>query len=167
LLALREYGWQERYVSASPGLNSRLDALQAAILGVKLPRLDADNDRRRAIAARYSAGLAGLGLGLPTSAGVEHVFHQYVIRTPGRDDLAAFLASRNILTGIHYPVPVHLQPAYSERHLAFGDLPQTETLCREILSLPMFPQLADDDVDRVIAAIAEWVRSRPDLKGAT
>jgi dTDP-4-amino-4,6-dideoxygalactose transaminase len=167
LLALREYGWQQRYVSASPGLNSRLDALQAAILGVKLLRLDADNDRRRAIAARYSAGLARLGLGLPTSAGVHHVFHQYVIRTRDRDELAAFLTSRNILTGIHYPVPVHLQSAYSERNLTFGDLPQTETLCREILSLPMFPQLADGDVDRVIAAIAEWNRSRPDLKGAT
>jgi dTDP-4-amino-4,6-dideoxygalactose transaminase len=167
LLALREYGWQQRYVSASPGLNSRLDALQAAILGVKLLRLDADNDRRRAIAARYSAGLARLGLGLPTSAGVHHVFHQYVIRTRDRDELAAFLTSRNILTGIHYPVPVHLQSAYSERNLTFGDLPQTETLCREILSLPMFPQLADGDVDRVIAAIAEWNRSQPDLKGAT
>jgi dTDP-4-amino-4,6-dideoxygalactose transaminase len=167
LLALREYGWQQRYVSASPGLNSRLDALQAAILGVKLLRLDADNHRRRAIAARYSAGLAGLGLGLPTSAGIQHVFHQYVIRTPGRDELSTFLASRSILTGIHYPVPVHLQPAYSERNLTFGELPQTDALCREILSLPMFPQLADDDIDRVIAAIAEWVRSRPDLKGAT
>jgi dTDP-4-amino-4,6-dideoxygalactose transaminase len=166
LLALREYGWQQRYVSASPGLNSRLDALQAAILGVKLPRLDADNDRRRAIAARYSAGLARLGLRPPTADGVEHAFHQYVIRTPGRDELSTFLASHSILTGIHYPVPVHTQPAYSERKLTFGDLPQTETLCREILSLPMFPQLAEDDVDRVIAAIAEWVRSRPDLKGA-
>jgi dTDP-4-amino-4,6-dideoxygalactose transaminase len=168
LVALREYGWQQRYVSALAGLNSRLDSLQAAILSVKLPRLDADNDRRRAIAARYSAGLATLGLVLPTSGrGVDQVFHQYVIRTPGRDELATFLASRSILTGIHYPVPVHLQPAYSERQLTFGDLPQTETLCREILSLPMFPQLADGDVDRVIAAVAEWARARPDLKGAT
>ncbi len=83
LIALREYGWQQRYVSAFPGLNSRLDSLQAAILSVKLTRLDADNDRRRAIAARYSTGLATLGLRLPTSAaGVQHVYHQYVIRTP-------------------------------------------------------------------------------------
>jgi dTDP-4-amino-4,6-dideoxygalactose transaminase len=168
LLALREYGWQERYVSAVPGVNSRLDPLQAAILSVKLAQLDSDNNRRRAIAARYSAGLAGLGLTLPApTAGVEAVFHQYVIRTPARDSLARFLADRSITTGIHYPVPVHLQPAYRDRRLTFGDLAQTEKLCAEILSLPMFPQLADADVDRVIAAIAEWSRvERPLELGA-
>lgn len=161
LLALREYGWQQRYVSAFPGLNSRLDPLQAAILSVKLAKLDADNQRRRAIAARYSAGLAPLGLELPTvAAGVEHVFHQYVIRRPERDRLGEFLASRSILTGIHYPVPVHLQPGYSDRRLSFGELPQTGRLCQEILSLPIFPQLTDADVDRVIGVIAEWSRAR-------
>jgi dTDP-4-amino-4,6-dideoxygalactose transaminase len=161
LLALREYGWQQRYVSAFPGLNSRLDPLQAAILSVKLAKLDDDNQRRRAIAARYSDGLAPLGLELPTvAAGVEHVFHQYVIRTPERDRLGEFLASRSILTGIHYPVPVHLQPGYSDRRLSFGELPQTERLCQEILSLPIFPQLTDADVDRVIGVIAEWSRAR-------
>jgi dTDP-4-amino-4,6-dideoxygalactose transaminase len=161
LVGLREYGWRDRYVSAFPGTNSRLDALQAAILSVKLSRLDADNERRRAIAARYSAGLAALGLALPTTAsGIEHVFHQYVIRTPARDELAAHLAGRSIHTGIHYPVPVHLQPAYRERDLVFGDLENTEQVCQEILSLPMFPQLADADVDRVIAAITQWSRTR-------
>jgi len=161
LVGLREYGWRDRYVSAFPGTNSRLDALQAAILSVKLSRLDADNERRRAIAARYSAGLAALGVGLPTAAGrVEHVFHQYVVRTSARDELAAHLAARSIHTGIHYPVPVHLQPAYRERALVFGDLKNTERLCQEILSLPMFPQLADADVDRVIAAITQWARTR-------
>jgi dTDP-4-amino-4,6-dideoxygalactose transaminase len=161
LVGLREYGWRDRYVSAFPGTNSRLDALQAAILSVKLSRLDADNERRRVIAARYSAGLAALGLGLPTAASrVEHVFHQYVIRTPARDELAAHLAGRSIHTGMHYPVPVHLQPAYRERGLVFGDLKNTERLCQEILSLPMFPQLADADVDRVIAAITQWSRTR-------
>ncbi len=162
LIELREYGWRDRYVSAIPGTNSRLDALQAAILSVKLSRLDADNERRRAIAARYSAGLAGLGISLPATAkGVEHVFHQYVIRTPARDALAAALAAHSIHTGIHYPVPVHLQPAYRDRGLVFGKLEQTERLCQEILSLPMFPQLADADVDRVIAAIAQWSGTRP------
>ncbi len=155
--------------SAFSGTNSRLDALQAAILSVKLSRLDADNERRRAIAARYTAGLAGLGLALPTAAGdVEHVFHQYVIRTPARNELTAHLAGRSIHTGIHYPVPVHLQPAYRDRGLVFGDLKNverselknTERLCQEILSLPMFPQLADADVDRVIAAITQWSRTR-------
>jgi dTDP-4-amino-4,6-dideoxygalactose transaminase len=169
LLALREYGWQQRYMSAFPGLNSRLDPLQAAILSVKLAQLDADNGHRRAIAARYSAGLARLGLGLPTTtAGVEHVFHQYVIRTPERDSLCDFLASRSILTGIHYPVPVHLQPGYSDRRLSFGELPQTERICEEIVSLPMFPQLLDADVDRVIRALAEWASARhPRAEGAS
>jgi dTDP-4-amino-4,6-dideoxygalactose transaminase len=161
LRALREYGWQQRYVSDFAGLNSRLDSLQAAILSVKLTRLDADNARRRAIAARYSAGLAGLDLGLPTtSPGAEHVFHQYAIRTPDRDPLREFLDGRSILTGIHYPVPVHLQPGYSERRLTLGPLPETERLCNEILSLPMFPQLTDAEVDRVIAAITEWSKTR-------
>ncbi|HET6325071.1 MAG TPA: DegT/DnrJ/EryC1/StrS family aminotransferase [Planctomycetaceae bacterium] len=168
LFALREYGWQQRYISASPGLNSRLDALQAVILGVKLRRLDTDNDRRRSIAARYSAGLAKLGLELPTAArDVDHVFHQYVVRTRARDELATYLSSRAILTGIHYPVAVHLQPAYSDRRLTLGALTQTEALCREVLSLPMFPQLNDADVDRVIAAIGKWAGARPYLKGAT
>ncbi len=98
---------------------------------------------------------------MPTAAsGVEHVFHQYVIRTPARDELAADLAGCSIHTGIHYPVPVHLQPAYRERGLVFGDLKNTERLCQEILSLPMFPQLADADVDRVIAAITRWSQTR-------
>src|SRR5262249_38164462 len=131
------------------------------ILSVKLTRLDADNERRRAIAARYTASLTPLGLGLPNATpGVEHVFHQYVIRTRSRDDLASFLSDRSILTGIHYPVPVHLQPAYRDRRLSFGPLPETEKRCGEILSLPIFPQLADADVDRVIAAVADWARSR-------
>jgi dTDP-4-amino-4,6-dideoxygalactose transaminase len=168
LVALREYGWKDRYVSAFPGLNSRLDPLQAAVLAVKLTKLDADNDRRHDVASRYSVGFANLGLGLPTStANVRHVFHQYVIRTPRRDDLSAFLASRAILTGIHYPVPVHLQPAYCGRQLTLGALPQTEQLCNEILSLPMFPQLSDAAVDRVIDAVREWARAqRPERKGA-
>ncbi len=175
LAALREYGWQQRFVSAFPGTNSRLDPLQAAVLSVKLTRLDADNERRRTIAGRYSAGLASVGVGLPTSSIVgqargadapgsaslsQDVFHQYVIRTPGRDDLAGFLSKQSIGTGIHYPVPVHLQPAYSDRGLGFSPLPETERLCTEILSLPMFPQLADRDVDRVVAAVAEWAHRR-------
>jgi dTDP-4-amino-4,6-dideoxygalactose transaminase len=98
---------------------------------------------------------------------VEHVFHQYVIRTPHRDALSEFLRSRSIVTGIHYPVPVHLQPAYRDRHLTFGNLRETESICNEILSLPMFPQLSDADVDRVASAIAEWARARtPAPKGA-
>jgi dTDP-4-amino-4,6-dideoxygalactose transaminase len=156
--SLREYGWEQRYVSTVPGINSRLDELQAAILRVKLQRLDAYNNRRREIARRYSAGLSGMGIGLPPSApGLVPVFHQYVIQVEtGRDALRAFLEKQKIATAIHYRVPVHLQPAYRDRGLCFGKLPVTEKLCDQIVSLPMFPQLTDAQVDRVIGAICEW-----------
>ena len=154
LMALRQYGWRERSVSAVPGINSRLDEIQAAVLRVKLKRLDSDNRRRIEIARRYKAGLARAGVGLPESAETaEHVFHQFVIRTPARDDLRRFLEARQIGTAIHYPVPVHQQPAYGDRGLEIEPLTETEKLCGEILSLPLFPQMTDADVDRVIASI--------------
>ena len=119
LRALRQYGWQQRSVSAFPGVNSRLDEIQAAILRVKLRRLDADNVRRIEIARRYAAALNRPGIGVPAcSHEAEHVFHQYVIRVPDRDDLRRFLDERRIGTAIHYPVPVHRQPAYRDRGLA-------------------------------------------------
>jgi len=156
---IRQYGWRERYVSAIAGMNSRLDELQAAILRVKLARLDADNERRRAIAQQYGAMLAGLeGLKLPSVRdGAVHVYHQYVIRTPRRDTLQAHLRERRIGTQVHYPLPVHLQPAYRHlRVLGGGGLGCTEQVCREVLSLPMYPQLSDQDVQRVCEAIREW-----------
>ncbi len=155
---IREYGWRERYVSARIGINSRLDPLQAAILGVKLGALAADNARRQAIAAQYDSGLAGLPLATPRRrAEATHVFHQYVIRLPGRDALRARLAAAGIGTGIHYPVPVHLQPAYRGR-LATGPsgLGVTERAAGQILSLPIYPQLTDEAVARVIAEIARF-----------
>jgi dTDP-4-amino-4,6-dideoxygalactose transaminase len=156
LRAIREYGWRERrYVSERTGVNSRLDELQAAILRVKLASLAQDNARRRAIAARYDAGLAGLQLTLPARAPrVEHVFHQYVVRSPRRDALRAALQEAGIGTNIHYPMPIHLQPAYRGR-IAIGatGLAETERAANEILSLPMYPQLADAQVDRVVAAL--------------
>ena len=155
LAELREYGWRERYVSHLVGMNSRLDELQAAILRPKLRRLDADNARRQAIAGAYDEGLKGLGLGLPARrAGATHVFHQYVVRSPRRDALQAALKARGIGTNIHYPVPVHRQPAYQGR-VAVGPsgLPHTERAAREVLSLPMFPELDDAQVARVIAAL--------------
>ena len=156
---LREYGWRQRYVSAIPGLNSRLDELQAAVLRVKLGALERDNARRAAIAEAYDRGLAGLPLTLPARrAETTHVFHQYVVRSPGRDALRAALGARGIGTNIHYPVPVHLQPAYEGR-LAIGPsgLGETERAAREVLSLPIYPQLADAQVARVIAAVRECV----------
>jgi dTDP-4-amino-4,6-dideoxygalactose transaminase len=158
LRELREYGWRERYVSARSGINTRLDPLQAAILAARLPRLADDNLRRERIAARYDRGLAGLPLALPgRRAECTHVFHQYVVRTIERDRLREHLRAARIGTGIHYPVPVHLQPAYEGR---FGEypagLPETTRAMPEILSLPIYSQLGPDAVDRVIAEIRRF-----------
>jgi dTDP-4-amino-4,6-dideoxygalactose transaminase len=157
LRALREYGWRERYVSDIVGMNSRLDELQAAVLRVKLAALDADNARRQAIAAEYDAGLSGLDLQLPARRpGATHVFHQYVVRASWRDALRQALKARGIGTNIHYPVPVHLQPAYAGR-LAQGPsgLACSELAAVEVLSLPMYPQLEASQVARVITAVRE------------
>jgi dTDP-4-amino-4,6-dideoxygalactose transaminase len=158
LREIREYGWRDRYVSARIGINTRLDPLQAGVLRARLPRLAGDNARRQAIAAQYDQGLAGLPLDLPRRrAECGHVFHQYVIRTPQRDGLREHLRAAQIGTGIHYPVPVHLQPAYEARLAAYpAGLPQTTRAMREILSLPIYPQLAPDAADRVIAAIRRF-----------
>ena len=153
---LREYGWRERYVSHLAGMNSRLDELQAAILRPKLRRLDSDNARRQAIAGVYDDGLRGLGLRLPARRrGATHVFHQYVVRTGSRDATQASLKARGIGTNIHYPVPVHLQPAYKGR-VAIGPsgLRHSERAAQEVLSLPMFPELSDAQLGRVIEAFA-------------
>jgi dTDP-4-amino-4,6-dideoxygalactose transaminase len=161
LRALREYGWRERYISAIAGMNSRLDPLQAAILRVKLGNLPADTARRQAIAARYSTGLAGLnGLVLPNiRTGAAPVYHLYVVDAgTRRDELQAKLKENGVGTLIHYPVPVHLQPAYQGKiALGSGGLPNTERAAKSVLSLPLYPQLPDSDVDAVIAAVkAVW-----------
>ena len=155
LAELREYGWRERYVSHIAGMNSRLDELQAAILRPKLRHLDADNARRQAIAGAYDDGLKGRGFGMPARRpGATHVFHQYVVRTSRRDAVQAALKARGIGTNIHYPIPVHRQPAYSGR-LALGPsgLKHSERAAKEVLSLPIFPELGDDQVARVIGAL--------------
>jgi dTDP-4-amino-4,6-dideoxygalactose transaminase len=145
LRALREYGWRERYVSELPrGMNSRLDEVQAAILRVKLRHLDADNRRRHELAALYDSLLAGGGLTLPRPGrAVTHVYHQYVVGAPRRDELREHLRARGVGTLIHYPVPVHLQPAYAGRVAVPVPLRHTEHACRHILSLPMYPELSE------------------------
>jgi dTDP-4-amino-4,6-dideoxygalactose transaminase len=154
---LREYGWKERYVSAVEGQNSRLDEIQAAILRVKLPHLDAENESRRGIAAIYQSVLAGVGPVLPKKGlDVAHVFHQYVIQTPRRDALKAYLRERGIGTLIHYPVPVHHQPAYAGRSRGEEHLPNTEKIAGQILSLPMFPELREEQVRTIAREIREW-----------
>ncbi len=149
---LRQYGWRTRYVAEIAGRNSRLDEMQAAILRVKLPHLEAGNERRRAIAARYTAQLAGLPLRLPVAGSVEvkPAFHQYTVRTPQRDALQGALRALDILCGVLYPVPVHRQPAYAVPGLS---LPVTEQACADVLCLPCHPAVSDDDVDRVTSAI--------------
>lgn len=148
---LRQYGWKERYVSAEIGLNSRLDPIQAAILEVLLPRLDAANAARRAVAEIYRAGLGDLpGVRLPEiTAGVTPVYHQFVIALAERDGLADFLRENGVGTAVHYPVPVHHQPAYAGLHPP-ETLPATEAVAAEILSLPMYPQLGSDAATRVV-----------------
>jgi dTDP-4-amino-4,6-dideoxygalactose transaminase len=155
--SLREYGWQERYISSIAGMNSRLDELHAAMLRVRLPHLDHDNGRRRDIATRYSAAISAGGVVPPqTRQGCTHVFHQYVVRSQRRDALREFLQTRGVGTGIHYPVPIHKQPAYDGRIATAGDLTETERAAREIASLPMFPQLTSADVDQVCDALKAW-----------
>ena len=153
----RQYGWRQRHISSQPGANSRLDELQAAILLIKLARLDADNARRQAVAARYDAALADLPFAAPARRpGAVHVYHQYVIRTGQRERLSSLLAERRIGTAIHYPVPVHRQPAYVRlADLTSDALAGTDALASQILSLPMHPLLQDDEVSRVIEALAD------------
>jgi hypothetical protein len=155
---IREYGWRDRYISAVPGINTRLDPVQAAILNIKLDVLAEDNERRQAIAARYDSGLAGLPLKLPQRRNAAtHVYHQYVVRTANRDGLREHLRQAGIGTGIHYPLPVHLHPAYRGR-VAGGPsgLCNSQKVTREILSLPIYPQLADAAVDRVVGEVRRF-----------
>jgi len=154
---LREYGWKERYVSATAGVNSRLDEIQAAILRAKLPFLDEENRLRRMIAGMYDSLLSGSPLILPRAKqDVTHVYHQYVIRVEERDVLRARLRDKGIGTLIHYPVPVHRQPAYARRSSWEKPLPGTEEIATQILSLPMFPELAAGDVKFLTGEILSW-----------
>lgn len=154
---LRQYGWKEHYVSSIKGINSRLDELQAAILRVKLRHLDEWNQRRNQLADLYFELLADTDLVLPLRPDdCEHVFHQFVIRHPRRDALREYLRSKGIHTLIHYPVPIHLQPAYKNLGLNPGDLPKAEQAAREVLSLPIYPELTEGEVRRVAEAVRSF-----------
>jgi len=153
------YGQSERYIHAAPnGTNSRLDTIQAAILLVKLGHLDAWNDRRRQVAGWYATALAESGLHLPPLPPEprEHVWHLYTVRVPAgcdRDRVRSSLAEREIETGLHYPRPIHLQPAFASLNLPRGSFPVAETAAERLISLPMHPFLTQDDVQRVAAAL--------------
>jgi dTDP-4-amino-4,6-dideoxygalactose transaminase len=152
---LRDHGRLNKDVHSEIGFNLRFNEIQAAIGRVLLRRLDAMNDRRRALAARYARGLAGLPLELPQErAGARHVYHLYVVRTARRSELAAHLAARDIQTGVHYPVATHQQPAV-ERFLPAA-LPVTERLVEEILTLPLSPGHTDAEIDVVVDAVRSF-----------
>lgn len=156
---LRDHGRLNKDVHAEVGFNLRFNDIQAAVGRVLLRRLEAMNDRRRALAARYRAGLASLPVRLPEeAAGARHVYHLYVIRTPERDALARFLKERGIATGIHYPVPSHKQPAVE--HFNSPPLPRTERIVGEILTLPISAGHTEAEMDRVVAAVKEFFRAR-------
>jgi dTDP-4-amino-4,6-dideoxygalactose transaminase len=152
---LREHGSEKRYQHVEVGLNSRLDAIQAAILQVKLRHVDAWSDARAARAATYDrllrdAGLVGT-LTLPhVHAGTRHIFHQYVIRAPRRDELREHLRAHGIGSEVYYPLPLHLQQCFASLGYRPGDLPETERASREVLALPMYPELTDAQQERVV-----------------
>ncbi|MDQ3699880.1 MAG: DegT/DnrJ/EryC1/StrS family aminotransferase [Chloroflexota bacterium] len=160
---LRQYGWspEVRYVSQTRGTNSRLDELQAAILRVKLRHLDQGNERRRRLADVYRQELGGVAeITLPAELPWgHHVYHLFVVRASERDRLRAQLQEQGISTQIHYPLPVHRQPAYSDLGYGEGSLTETERASREIVSLPLYPELPAGDVQRVAAAIRAFYQA--------
>jgi dTDP-4-amino-4,6-dideoxygalactose transaminase len=154
---LRQYGWKQRYISDIEGTNSRLDELHAAILRVKLPLLQAGNAARRRIARRYHDEIRNSAVSLQRSRAIdESVFHQFTVRTAHRDDLRGHLAAHSIGTLVHYPQPVHLQPAYQDKRFSPMPLPSTEAWASSVVSLPMFPELKDEQVSEVVAAVNSW-----------
>jgi dTDP-4-amino-4,6-dideoxygalactose transaminase len=151
---LRDWGQEGKYNHVASGFNYRMDGLQGAVLAVKMSRIEQWTEARRRNAARYSEALSGLDLDLPANEGRDrHVWHVYAVRTIARDRLAAHLKSRGVATGIHYPVPVHLQKAYEEFGPGRGALPVSETLGLEFLSLPMFPEMTEAQIGEVVDAI--------------
>jgi dTDP-4-amino-4,6-dideoxygalactose transaminase len=153
ILRLRSYGGRDRYVHEELGFNSRLDEIQAAILRVKLGFLPEWIRRRQAIAGRYREGLAGLGFGLPGEIpGTTHVYHQFTVRVPDRDGVQKRLAELGVRSTVYYPVPLHLQPMYRDLGYRAGDFPESERAAREVLSLPLYPEITDAQVDEVVEA---------------
>jgi len=155
---IRDFGQRKKYEHLLIGDNCRLDTVQAAILRVKLRHLDSWNARRHAAAVRYGERLAEIGLKPPSlGAQNEHVHHLYVVEVPERDAASAFLAQRGIQTGIHYPIPIHLQKAYAHLGIGSGKFPKTEKAAKNILSLPMFPEITHAQVDRVVDSLKEYL----------
>jgi dTDP-4-amino-4,6-dideoxygalactose transaminase len=158
---LRDWGSEQRYHHDLKGFNYRMEGVQGAVLRVKMAHIEDWTTSRRRLAARYDEHLGELGFRPPASPDDRrHVYHVYAIRTTRRAELQPFLHDRGISTGIHYPIPVHLQKAFSELGHQRGDFPEAEAAAAEVLSLPMFPELTDAQQDVVIAAMAEWAETK-------
>lgn len=153
LRSLRDWGQSGKYNHVRHGFNCRMDGIQGAVLGVKLPYLDRWNEARRQIANDYHAGLSPNISRALGPFGADHACHVYAIRARDRDGVREELARRGVATLMHYPCPVHLQPAYASLGYGSGDLPVTEQLARETLSLPLFPELKPEQVDMIIKAV--------------
>jgi dTDP-4-amino-4,6-dideoxygalactose transaminase len=157
---LADHGQTRKYEHTFVGWNSRLDGIQAAALSVKLNRLDDWNTRRRHWADLYRTQLQGTRLQLPRETDdAHHVYHLFVVRTPQRDALAEFLRQRGVMTALHYPRPLHVQPAFSHLGYQVGDFPVAEACARECLSLPLHPQLTEEQVTWVCEGVKEWERN--------
>ena len=156
---LRTHGWKRKYFPEVLGYNSRIDALQAAILRAKLPHVAAWNERRRLLAQRYNQGLAGLGLGLPEQAsGTYHVYHLYVIRSERRDQIQAALKIAGIASDIYYPQPPYLAKPCRSLGYQPGDFPAADAASRETLALPLYPELSFEQQDTIIETITKAIR---------
>jgi dTDP-4-amino-4,6-dideoxygalactose transaminase len=166
---LRDHGQSRKYHHEIEGYNARLDAIQAGILGAKLAHLDRWNQQRREVAGRYDSLLAAIGDGISVcteAPWAKSTYHLYVVRVQGRDELIAKLAVERIGTGIHYPVPLHLQCAYRSLEYKEGDFPISERLANEIVSLPMYPNLAEEQQHRVCEKVRQILADRPPGKNA-
>lgn len=156
LSSLRQYGWTSKYkVEMGLGRNSRLDEIQAAVLRLKLPHLDRWNERRREIARRYGENISHPRVRCPASDGAEYVAHLYVVETPDPSGLRAHLAAAGIASDVHYPIPDHRQPALAGLR-DWPHLPVTERLAARVLTLPCFPEMTDEELDRVTARVNAW-----------
>jgi dTDP-4-amino-4,6-dideoxygalactose transaminase len=157
--ALRDHAQPQRYHHTELGFNYRMDGFQGAVLGVKLPHLDRWTESRILLAERYQKLLAGLPIALPTrAADRRHVWHLFVVFHPQRDRVRAGLEARGIQTGLHYPVPVHLQPAYADLGHREGDFPMAERVGRECLTLPLFPEMTARQQDAVVEALSDVLK---------
>lgn len=153
---LRDWGAEQKYHHVLKGYNYRMDGIQGAILGVKMNYIEEWTEQRRRLAARYDTLLCDAFCVPQPASDRRHVYHVYAIRHQQRDQLQRFLAERDIQTGIHYPIPVHLQTCFSALGYKEGDFPQTEQAAKEVLSLPLFPEMTDEQQDQVVAALLEW-----------